>query len=233
VPPLTTSTVGGTGSTAAGAHRGRGRGARRFHRQMAVLPEKMYRLAQRVVVHERHARHAVAVRRELRERELTHAERDQGRPRCWRCARAAPGGPPPAALELRGAGGLDPPHRSATACRRQPRHHACDEPTPPTGTSTVRTAGSCSAISSPTVAALPRCPDGRTGAQSRARPARRSPRPRAAGRPRYALRAPLPRPTSSRPLLSPPAPSRASRPPRGRPRAARRTRAPWPWLPLE
>src|SRR2546429_1493824 len=35
---------GGDGVDGAGAHRGRGRGARRLHRQMAVLPEKMHRL---------------------------------------------------------------------------------------------------------------------------------------------------------------------------------------------
>src|SRR3977135_1243696 len=36
---------GGDGVDGAGAYRGRGRGARRLHRAMAVLPEKMHRLA--------------------------------------------------------------------------------------------------------------------------------------------------------------------------------------------
>src|SRR6266478_1298561 len=79
------------------------------------------------------SRHPVAVRRELRERERTDAERDQA-------VRDAGGTLQPhraagleRALELRGAGGLDPPHRGATARRRQPGHHARDEPAPAHG----------------------------------------------------------------------------------------------------
>src|SRR6266571_3399847 len=74
--------------------------------------------------------------------------------------------------------------------------------------------------------ALPRCPDGRTGAPPRARPARRSPRRRAGGRPRSDRRAPLLPPTSSHPRLLPPVRSRASRPPPAPPPAARRRPAP-------
>src|SRR5205809_5740819 len=37
---------GGDGVNGTGAHCGRGRGARRLDRQVAVLPQKMYRLAQ-------------------------------------------------------------------------------------------------------------------------------------------------------------------------------------------
>src|SRR6267154_1412406 len=68
---------GGDGLDSAGAQRGRGRGARRLHRQMAVLPQKMYRLAQRLVFYQRHPGHVVAVRREVRERDLAHTECDE------------------------------------------------------------------------------------------------------------------------------------------------------------
>jgi len=131
---------------------------------MTVLPEKMYRLTQRAVVHEAPRPPPVAVRRELRERERTDAERDQA-------VRDAGGTLQPhraagleRALELRGAGGLDPPHRGATARRRQPGHHARNEPPahgapPPSGRREA--APRSRARQSP---ARPRCPDGRTGA---------------------------------------------------------------------
>src|SRR2546426_4580527 len=122
---------GGDGVDGAGAHCGRGRSARRFHRQPALLPQKMYRLAQRVVFHEHDARHAVALRRELRERDLPHAERDEA-------VRDAGGALEPhpvtrlqRALELPGAGGLDSPHRGGTPRRREPRPHAPAEGAPP------------------------------------------------------------------------------------------------------
>src|SRR5207302_10773386 len=88
---------------------------------------------QRVVLHERDARHAVALRRELRERDLPHAERDEA-------VRDAGSALEPhrvtgleRALELRGADGLDTPHGGATPRGGEPGHHARDEPAPTHG----------------------------------------------------------------------------------------------------
>src|SRR2546426_1947346 len=56
--------------------RGRGR-AGRLDRDMALPPEKMYRLAQCVIFDEDHSRETVALAGEVREGDVPDAERDQ------------------------------------------------------------------------------------------------------------------------------------------------------------
>src|SRR3990172_7051446 len=108
----------------------------------------MHRLAQGVIVHEDHARETLALLHEVREGDGPHGQRDEPVGEGPRAAAPAPGGAP------RPAGA--PPAPPPPAAPPTPPERT---PPPPTGATTVATSGSCSAISSPTVA----CPDTMSG----------------------------------------------------------------------
>src|SRR5438094_219361 len=108
---------------------GRG-GAGRLDRDMALPPEKMYRLAQCVIFDEDHSRETVALAGEVREGDVPDAERNQpiGEARRalepHRLARRERAG------ELRRAGGLDAPHPRRAPGRRESDHDPRDEAAP-------------------------------------------------------------------------------------------------------
>src|SRR2546423_6482838 len=88
--------------------RGRGR-AGRLDRDMALPPEKMYRLAQCVIFDEDHSRETVALAGEVREGDVPDAERDQPVGEARRALDPHPPGRPEPAGGLRRAGGVHAP----------------------------------------------------------------------------------------------------------------------------